>query len=115
MKKQLIVIGILTLLVSVGLSGCNNNSKPLTTEELKFVGTWRNAELTNYTMAIFSNYTFTSSWKLYGVWNLQEGQFTLDYIVPDQSYTYTYAFSNDNRTLTLVLASENVTYVYLRQ
>jgi len=116
MKKQLVIIGVILLLMSAGLSGCTNNNKPLTSEELKFVGKWRNAQLTNYTMDIYANRTFISSWKLYGVWNQQNGLFTLDYTVPDTTYTYTYAFSNDNNTLNLVLTSDvNVTYTYLRQ
>ena len=42
MKKQIIIIGIIVLLVTVGLSGCNeaNDLNNLTEEEQKFVGTW---------------------------------------------------------------------------
>ena len=39
MKKQLIIIGIIVLLITVGLCGCTETNS-LSAEEKKFVGTW---------------------------------------------------------------------------
>ena len=38
MKKQLIIIGIIVILLSVGLSGCNENTSK--SDEEKIIGTW---------------------------------------------------------------------------
>ncbi len=115
MKKQLVIIGIITLLVTVGLSGCDQVSNTQNPEKNKFVGTWRNSDLINYTMDLSSDGTFSTSWSLYGTWDLKDGKFVLDFIEPNLSYTYAYAFSNNNRILTLNLTSENIIYVYTKQ
>jgi ABC-type Fe3+-citrate transport system substrate-binding protein len=48
MKKQLVIIGIIAILITVELSGCstqNNNenqdNNTISPEESKFVGTWK--------------------------------------------------------------------------
>ena len=41
MKKQLVIIGIVAILVTVGLSGCNQVSNPLNPERNRFTGTWK--------------------------------------------------------------------------
>src|SRR5512136_3004541 len=64
MKKQFLIIGIILLLVTVGLSGCNQINSSYAIEKNKFVGTWiylvPTGEGTNYTFTyyFFSNGTF---------------------------------------------------------
>jgi len=45
MKKQLVIIGIIALLVSVGLSGCNEISNVFLTDKDKLIGTWNGEEI----------------------------------------------------------------------
>lgn len=58
-KKQLLIIGIVVILISVGLSGCDQSKNPQTNQN-KFVGTW-NATVQNNSVSIifFSNDTMT--------------------------------------------------------
>ena len=65
MKKQLVIIWILALLVTVGLSGCNEVSNTLNPEIKKFVGTWQNITTNiippeNETLTTTKTYTFFS-------------------------------------------------------
>jgi uncharacterized membrane protein len=64
MKKQLIIIGIVAILVTAGLSGCNQLDNSYTTEKNKFIGIWTylvpSGTGSNYsfTYYFFSNGTF---------------------------------------------------------
>ena len=115
MKKQLVILGIIAILVTVGLSGCsseNNNQNP---EKMKFVGSWQyTVENSSSVLDIFSNGTFIASDLFYGSWDLKNEKFIME--MPDYGYTfeYDYTFSNDNRTLTLVY-SDGRTQVYAKQ
>jgi hypothetical protein len=103
-KKQLVIIGIVAILVTVGLSGCDI----LKSDRDKFVGTWRSdSERNDFTL--FSNGTFVMPDQYYGqrtgTWSLKDGQFVMIYdpIQQGQSFTldYDYTFSNNDKTITL--------------
>jgi hypothetical protein len=100
MIKQLVIIGIIILLVSVGLSGCNESSNTINPDKNKFVGTWKTNESTNVTTVFFSDGAYTAR-GINGTWEIKDGLLVI--IIPDWSIqtTYSYAFSNDDRTLTL--------------
>jgi hypothetical protein len=98
MKKQLIIIGIIVLLITVGLSGCadKNNGE----ENNKFVGTWK--DYPGYS----SSFTFSSDGT--GIWvdspMLWEEKDGILEINPESNpvnMTYYYTFSDDYQILTL--------------
>jgi hypothetical protein len=108
-SKQLIIIGIIALLVSVGLCGCTNN--PLDTDKNKFVGTWKTDVsntngFVNYTdtYIFFSDGTISSTYmgsgsvNMPGSWELKDGKLILTVMIQK---VYDYSFSNNDQTLTL--------------
>ena len=56
MKKQLIIVGIIVLLITVGLSGCTNEE---TETKYSIVGTWIERENTTNLMIFNNNRTYT--------------------------------------------------------
>ncbi|MBE3137086.1 MAG: hypothetical protein IMZ43_06830 [Thermoplasmata archaeon] len=111
MKKQLVIIGIVALLVTVGLSGCNeiNNN----TEKNRFIGTRRAFEPTELIYEFFSNGTIIgtfidshenqffgnlSNHSSHGTWELKNGKLVLT-ISEVISSTLDYHFSNNDTIL----------------
>jgi hypothetical protein len=134
MEKQLLIIGIIAILVSVGLSGCStqnnnknqinntinpenttqNNNKTLVNnttnpEKILFIGTWINA---SYGSELIINF-FSDGTCIYvgnsGTWDLKDDKLTIE---PD--YVFDYAFSDNNRTLILT-SQYDITTVYSKQ
>lgn len=104
MKKQLVIIGIITILVTIGLSGCDekNDSNTLNLEKNKFMGTWKhnnNESILN----IYSNGTWTSDSTNInlssGTWDVKDGKFLITYEKKGRTDTYWYTFSNNDKTL----------------
>jgi hypothetical protein len=125
MKKQLVIIGILALLVSVGLSGCNEISNVFLTDEGRLIGTW-NSEgiwLDVPTVIMFSsNGTFKSTIDFpvfqtisEGIWEMNDGIITMEIVDIIPPTNYTYQFSEDNRTLTLTPIDSNDSYILRKQ
>jgi len=115
MRKQLVIIGIAVLLVSVVfLSGCAEQKVlKADTEKNKFIGHWLDASIpssqidSNNTVDFFSNGTCKyfnisaiATWKLEVVntliINFPNGTEIYPFSIPFQ-----YVFSNNNKTLTL--------------
>ena len=125
MKKQIVIIGIVALLVSVGLSGCNEISNIFLTDEDKLIGTW-NSEgiwLDVPTVIMFSsNGTFKSTIDFpvfqtisEGIWEMNDGIITMEIVDINSPTNYTYQFSEDNRTLTLTPIDSNDSYILRKQ
>jgi thioredoxin-related protein len=112
--KQMVIIGIIILLISVGLSGCTSN--PLDTEKNKFIGTWTNSTISvNRTIILFSNGSCSFS-TLTGIWDLRQGKFVMEFPDSHLTYTFNYAFSNNDRTLSLSSAvTTSTTQVFTKQ
>ncbi|MCJ7570383.1 MAG: hypothetical protein MUO82_00680 [Candidatus Thermoplasmatota archaeon] len=117
MKKQLVILGILTLLVCVGLSGCFRLSPSYTTEKNKFVGTWTylypSGHGSNYsfTYQFFSNGNFSfhkPNLITNGTFDIIDGKLWLvTNTNGDNDYgKYSYVFSENNTKLTI----EGTTY-----
>jgi len=97
MRKELIIIGFVTLMMCAFLSGCNETSS--NPETNKFVGTWVYTDNQDGTTIKFSSDgTF-----LYGIaghtgtWTAQAG--TLHLVSDGESTNQTYTFSNNDTTL----------------
>jgi hypothetical protein len=122
-KKQIILIGITVLLVCVGLSGCNQRSKPLNTEETKFVGTWvtddDNALLDlGKNVVFFSNRTMTSQLGLTGTYEVDAGNYLIVNITRDGTKTqhlFDYEFYNNGTTLKVLSLNTAKMYSYTKQ
>ena len=118
MKKQLVIIGIVVILITIGLSGCTEVSNTLNPEKNRFVGTWQNTTVlkSNLTIYLFSDGTCTfiiSS----GTWDLKDGMLIIESSssLGTNILAYNYSFSNNNRTLTLINPVLNQTVVWMKQ
>ncbi|HVQ01323.1 MAG TPA: DUF5640 domain-containing protein [Candidatus Thermoplasmatota archaeon] len=113
MKKQLIIGVILTILVCVGLSGCESTNTP----ETNIIGKWQKANTTrvetldflengNFSLTIVQNVTW-------GMYMITEKTLVLNFYGRNASYSY--SFSNDNQRITLVsLGNKNITVNFIR-
>ena len=112
MKKQLVIIGIIALLVTVGLSGCEDINKNINPERNKFVGTWK---IINQTFMFFSNGTciFINN---SGTWEIKDGLLVtiFPYLSTPQSI-FSYVFSNSDRTVTLTDIKGGTPRVFTKQ
>jgi hypothetical protein len=116
-KRQLITIGVLLLLISLGFSGCTQQEPLPKTIKEKFIGTWKNTTA-YFTMELCSNGNCTF-WSYPGTWNLTDGKLVINTIsvgVP-ATYTYVYLFFYENTTLKLIptINTKGNGYVLQRQ
>jgi hypothetical protein len=111
MKKQFVIIGILTILVSVELSGCNEVNNTLSPDKIKFVGTWYKS---NYlVMNLVSDGTcsyLTES----GTWDIKDGKLVLD-LSSGYNPSFNYAFSDSDLTIKLTSTLDGSTAVYTKR
>ena len=117
MRKQLAIIGIVAILVSVVLGGCNSSpeEQPIPGQVVnkeKFVGTWKNTTI-HMTLNLFSFGTCTL-FSLSGTWDVKNETFVIEFS-DGNIFTYNYAFSKTYRTLYLTSLSDNLTTVYTKQ
>jgi hypothetical protein len=125
MKKQLVIIGIISLvilLVGAGLILFTYETYIL--EKNKFIGTWK---IGNKTMELSSDWAClinTSKERLHGRWALKDNLFitatdaTLDLheiLQPFITTAYYYEFTNNDRTLLLTKTIDGSTDVYSKQ
>jgi hypothetical protein len=112
-KKQLVIIGIVILFISVRLSGCNDVSNTIYTEKNRFIGTWQNS--TGYPPILEFSKDGRCRYGGNGTWELINGK--LDINIPSYNLndTYNYAFSNNDKTLMLTLILNNYTQVWTKQ
>ena len=117
MNKQSIPMGILILLVTIGLSGCNQINPSYIAEKNKFVGTWTYLVPTgsgsnySFTYSFFSNGTFIfnkNNVKTNGTFDIIDGNLMLtSYSNETKEYTEcSYMFSENNTKLKI----NNTTY-----
>ena len=94
--NKIIILGIIIILLVVSFSGCNDLSNPLSSEEDKFVGTWKSS---SYSLVCFSDGT-GSYMDFSMIWKLKDGKFVIEIgnipLVDDVSITdvYDYSFSD---------------------
>ena len=120
LKKQLEIIGIVALLGSVRLSGCDNVNTPFDVERNKFIGTWQNTtrdniSVYNYTIILFSDGKCSINDSV-GVWDLKDNNLVIEIPNLGSFYTFNYVFSNNDRILSLSSAtSSGSTVVFTKQ
>ena len=99
MKKQLIIVGTILILLTVGLSGCNEKTKKDT--EL-IVGTWKDPGFQDVSFIFLSNRT--GSWAgTPMLWKIENGTLviTLQQSNSEPEFIYDYSFSDNSKSLTL--------------
>jgi hypothetical protein len=126
MRKQLVIIGITTLLVCAGLSGCNQISNLFLNDEEKLVGTWNTEGIWMDLPSVIefsSNNTFRIEVKFgainfslsNGKWTIKEGILTMEMTDAIPLTNYTYQFSDDSRTFKITDIASNDSYVLRKQ
>lgn len=111
MKNQLIIIAIVTILVTLGLSGCNEGNNTPSPEKNKFVGMWYKS---NYlVMDINSDGTCTYLGQ-YGTWDVKDSKLVFE-LSPGYNPTFTYAFSDSDLTIKLTSTLDGSTTVYTKR
>ena len=130
-KYIILTIGFLIILVSVGLSGCNQISNLFLTDEQKLVGTWIGEGIwfEGSTVLVFSSDgTFKGTFKVgilnssgisfsinKGKWEINKGILTMeiiDYIPPTN---YSYQFTEDNNSLTITDIDSSDSFILKKQ
>ena len=109
MKKQLLIVGMIVILLTVVLSGCNENSTENNTNKEKILGAW----LANITTGpnkggggkytFFSNGTFLASsttTEVWGIFDITDENLTMS--AEGVTFTYDYTFSDNDNKITLI-------------
>jgi len=112
MNKHLIVIGIVVMLLVVGLSGCNEISNPLSSEEDRFIGTWNSG--TYNALTFFSDGTGSES-SISFQWEIKDGKLVREMFQGKSSIVYDYQFSDNDTSLTLTDVTGGTAHIYTKQ
>jgi len=108
MKKQLLIIGITLVLITVGMSGCTDNNLSSKSNEEKLIGSWDvrdiNANSTQYVATFFTNNsvkaTFPSGEKSWDTYAMTDQ--SLKFTQYGGGTTFEYSFSDNDNKLTLI-------------
>jgi hypothetical protein len=125
MNKHIILIGITILLLSVGLSGCNESNSSFKSDEDRIIGTWSISELyegsTRTITYIFlpdKTYEVIGTYKevmdsYNGTWKILDNKLVVT--IEGRTQTGNYKFSNNDKTLTITDNDSNTTTVLTKQ
>ena len=115
MKKQLVIVGIIVILLTVGLSGCTNDiiNNNLKTDIDKFIGSWNGTATTtqgtyNITMTFLSDKTYSAGLGIgdsiidrgSGSWDIKDGKL-ITYPKDKDMSVSNFQFSNNEMSLTI--------------
>ena len=116
MKKQLIIIGVIVILLTVGLSGCNENTSK--SDEDKLIGTWTNRIMYEDNSTVITSYIFytnktfnvigssgNKTLNVNGTWNITDDKLIM--ISKVRTLTVDYKFSELNNDKILTLTDES--------
>ena len=96
MNKKIVIIGIALILVSIGLSGCNEVQNSPETDISKFIGTWKSEDKSEV-ITFFSDNTFSGGTSFSGTWELKDGKLVISISSSGSEFvtTYDYIFFNE--------------------
>lgn len=113
MKKQCVIIGIIALLVSLELSGCEEQNIT-TADEEKFTGTWNGKKVSeccgteNKTIIFYPSGSVDWGDSLILTYRVESDKLYVGYgEFSSGEDAYSYSFKNDYKTLTLSLITAN--------
>jgi hypothetical protein len=123
MKKQLVIIGLCVLLVSVMFSGCTQGDHELSPEEQKFVGTWVTDDDTarvdlGERLVFRSDGTVTFRTDFAGTFEVDAGNYLIVRISRDGTQTlhvFDYDFSDDGNSLRLLYQDTGRMYLHVKE
>ena len=129
------IIGIILILLTVGLSGCNEKSKPLVSDKDKFIGTWTNHTtssfyeipvITDITFIFFSDgkvnltigissldNSYSDSTSFDERYEIKDGKLVLT--TTNETLIYNYSFLDNNTKLILTLEGKKDAVVYTKE
>jgi hypothetical protein len=123
MKKQIVIIGIIALLLSVGFTGCNQISNLFLGDREKLIGAWNTdgiwtevptvvefASNGTFKMTLFIGLTDFSINK--GKWEMNNGILTLEIVDVIPKTNYTYQYSDNGQTCTIT-DTDDITDTYI--
>ena len=124
-KNQLVIIGLATLLLAVGLSGCEESNNPLGSIENKIIGPWKldtnstnvDLELGNYITFLSDGELVSSNGREGGDYEFKEGKLLITlHWYDDWHSSYNYQFSENYTKLNLynVNNDNSLNYVKLK-
>ena len=107
MKRQLVIIGITILLITIGFSGCTENTSENTSVlTSKFVGTWISEEReARYNFSSDGTFSFYAPDEEYeGTYELKDEKlwFTYTYELEEKVDGFNYSFSDNNTSITIL-------------
>lgn len=113
MKTQPLYVGTVTILLLIGLCGCDQLNEKETTERTLFIGTWQNT--TSYPAIIqFSSDGGCVYGGERGTWRLKDNKLTITLSDSGLVHDYSYWFSQANQTL-LLQKTFGYSILYTRQ
>lgn len=113
-EKQLVIIGIIAILVSVGLSGCQEDI--LKIDDKKFIGTWV-CHRENSTITFTQDHTYQSihsSWGDKGTYEVKNGQLVLTLSNSNLVFSFDYLFSSNSQIFALLDNISNEAVVFTK-
>lgn len=123
MNKQIFIISIALVLIFVGLSGCDENTKHDIIKD-NLLGEWimlYDDKPSNTSLIFYGNGSMRSiapdiGLSTPGKWELKDDKiiFHAENVGLYDTWEYNYYFSNNNNTFTTILVGTNHTVVYVR-
>lgn len=112
MNKKIIVFGIFTLLIAVGLSGCNESNNSSSDIKKRFIGTWEYVDTEFFTArhtyyengTMVQNISNSMIWDNNSLWynyEIKDGKICFEFIETKAKGCMIYKFSEDYTLLTL--------------
>jgi len=119
MKKQLLIIGITLVLITVGLSGCSDNNLSSKSNDEKIIGRWTgtmSGTTQIMTFQFYSNGSFFNSVGKQGVWGTYAmTDTTLVGTSGGVTHTVEYSFSDNDNKLTFIETGGELFILLTRQ
>ncbi len=126
MKKQILIVGIIVIIITLGLTGCVDTNTKKGGENSKFVGNWIGTEkipdkgVIEISMTFFSNGSFNLSsgegiTKAYinGNWEINHGLLVMWGLYGKRNYYY--SFSNDDKSLVITSSKDDEEFFLIKQ